>query len=412
MYVYQFINIYRRWSSWRLLTVMKVFSVMVPVVIVVVLVLVLVVQPVKPSPQLECPRNEKCTPHQDRTKVRPCDIRRVMALGDDLVAALAAKNHHLLQRDTDHHQAAVQEYKGASFATGHDPLALSLSTLLSSTSVAGSRGAHPVRLCLGGRLCRHHDAHSYTAPLQDRLNVALSGAMANSLPVQLQQLRRQYKRIVGAGSGWNLIIVHIGTVDLCTTACNPNTTTTTTSYMERLTSLLTSLNTHFPDSIVSLLALPDSSQSLMYMRRHKRRCDREARRIASLQCPCAMSDDARARHALSAHTAAFNRVIDLVAHKFNTEPGVRIGVHVSRVLQDTVYQRHVRPDYLSPLDCLHWTVRGHEVLAKSVWRSFFEPGLGHIVEDGEGVYCPGPDEYIQLHTGSDDAEDVDYEGEL
>lgn len=343
---------------------------------------------------------------QDRHHVRPDHIAAVMAIGDDLLTALAAKTD-------DYHSMAVQEFKGINFANGADSGSITLHNLISryrntmnrhGRVKGGSHGAHPVGLCPGGRLCNKHDQLlSYTSPLQDRLNVALSGATVDSLPIQFKELRRQAKRLNVTEQEWKLIVVHIGAVDVCNWGCLHDDTSDSNGgvlFEARVKQLLTSINEHFPRSIVSLMLLADSSQTLPWLKRNKRRCDRDAKRIATAQCPCAMSTDDQSRYAMSASIADLNQRLARLAHSINTDPSMpHLGVHVARPLQDTIYNRHLPPAFLSPLDCLHWTAKGQKALALSMWRDLFVGGVTRLLfEEDTEVYCPGEQDYIQLYT--------------
>lgn len=349
----------------------------------------------------ECPDLQSTSVSDDRYSIKPWQIAAVMAMGDDLVAALAAKTQE---------QIAIQEFKGVSFASGADNGAFTLHNLFKRYNhriKGGSHGAHPVPLCPGGLLCHKHDQHSFTSPLQDRLNVALSGATIDSLPVQLQQLRRQARRLNVTSEEWKMLVVHIGAVDVCQVGCT--STDQGDQFESRLRSLLFGINQHLPRTIVSILLLSDSSQLHRFVTKtNKNKCDRDARRIATAQCPCGMATDDHARYALSATIAGLNQRILHLAHQINTDPNLPfIGVHISRPLEDLIYSKHLPSRFVSPLDCIHWTVHGQRALAASVWRGLFgEHGVPKRLTVGQQLYCPTEADTIKLYTDTDSTEEL------
>lgn len=372
----------------------------------------------------QCPIPD--SPQSEPGRIRPRDIMAVMAMGDSLVAALAAKTHirrsindddNNNNNDDEHHpnialsidSVAVMEYRGIGFATGADLGALTVHTLMRHYNpelVGGSRGAHPVPLCPGGRLCDRHDLgpSSYPAPLQDRLNVALSGASINTLGIQLKQLRRQISHVfrgtrANPDEVWKLLILHIGTADLCQYGCIPNIAAGSPGsgdYFEtRLRLLLDGIREKLPRTLISLLLLPDASQLGRFLKKHGRAHCRDAIPIARAECPCAVAHEDQARWSLSAATADYNERILRVAVDY------RDIVHVSAVLRDLLPHKHLSPAAVSALDCIQLGTVGHRALAIAYWHSLFQPfslQQTHIKAqpDEDAIFCPGPDDYIRL----------------
>lgn len=369
------------------------------------LYIVIAVQDISECPKLSANVN------RDGSKIRPSDVKAIMAIGDDLLAALAAKTSLDDVHSIDN--SVVMEYRGISFATGADPLALSLNSLFkhyNGDMVDGSRGAHPVPLCPGGVLCKHHDSHSYTAPLQDRLNVAISGATSRSLGVQFRELRRRAAKLHVAASEWKLLVVYIGAVDLCHFGCQSNLAPEMEGSGEhfevRIRSLMGNIAKHLPKTIVTFILLPDLSQLPRFIKKHHKKCGtKDKKRIAMAQCPCAITNDIQSRWSLAAAVQDYNSRLLKIASDYNRKYDEQVVVHVSATLRDTLPHKHIPVNFVSPLDCLHMTMAAHKSLAARVWRGLFQrlsDQPQHLTLD-EDVYCPNEADHIVLHVEEEPA---------
>lgn len=163
--------------------------------------------------------------------------------------------------------------------------------------------------------------------------------------------------------------------------------------------LLETVHERFPRTVVSILLLPDFSQSHRFMAKHPKRCGQEhVKRAARMVCPCAHGSD-EGRWALNAVTADFNERIVSIAREYNRLG--RVKVHVSGIFRDFVFAKHLpNAHLLSELDCLHFTADGQSVLAANYWNSLFSPLATQqpFVNVTMGVYCAEEDDTIALEV--------------
>jgi hypothetical protein len=165
--------------------------------------------------------------------------------------------------------------------------------------------------------------------------------------------------------------------------------------------MLDTVKASMPKTIVSFLLLPDLSQQLLFMKKNrvKRGCgERDTMRIAKAQCPCAVNSNDQARWSLSSAVMDYNERILGVAQEYNQDPNGPL-VHVSGALRDTLPHRHLPPNFLSPLDCLHYTSLAHRSLAVRYWRSLFRRlnEQPQFLAPDEDIYCPLEGDHIVLH---------------
>lgn len=140
--------------------------------------------------------------------VRVDDLGTIIALGDSITAAFAAKG--VLN---DHPEREAYEYRGVSYIAGGDHDVSTLANLIKrySPSLFGaSVQSHPVEFCYG-LLC---PPYQYW-PNLDQLNGAQSGSMAINLRHQLDDYVLPRLERYRQNTSWTFLNIQIGSNDLC-----------------------------------------------------------------------------------------------------------------------------------------------------------------------------------------------------
>ncbi|KAF7727440.1 DnaJ (Hsp40), sub C, member 2 [Apophysomyces ossiformis] len=179
------------------------------------------------------PLNLTCPPLTPRTQMpksvydlRPDDIKVVMGIGDSVMAGFGAKG---LQGRQYVSKSTLREDRGVSFAMGGDTGAVTLPNMIHYYSpylYGASKGSHLFTLCFavnfavflflqGDSFCPVYQYRSSA----DVLNAAQSGARSMNLDHELDYVLKQLEEAYKTGdvkkTDWKMLIVFIGSNDMC-----------------------------------------------------------------------------------------------------------------------------------------------------------------------------------------------------
>nr|CAG8449919.1 14479_t:CDS:2 [Entrophospora candida] len=339
---------------------------------------------------------EECPPLSPRDvenltihDLRADDITYIMALGDSITAAFAAKG----QRNWD-----LYENRGLSFAIGGDENATTLARFLNYYSrdglIGASLGDHFAHICL---FCLPYQYR----PSQDRLNGAQSGAMADNLRRQvnylllqlnLEKARKGSRHVDGKFKFLNLFI---GNNDLCQSCNNKNTSPE--KFEKNIRDTLDDIMNKIPNTIVNIMGVSNVSQ-VYDVTRGKKYCKWYDVPYINFECTCAFSPGeigARNRKIMDDLAVKYNKILQNVVADYS-----KIKRNDFAIVQNRfVFNLTTFPiDGLSNIDCFHPSEKTHIYLSKVLWNSLVAPFKKHepvISWDGDmKIRCFGEDDRI------------------
>ena len=315
------------------------------------------------------------------------DIEVVAAIGDSVSTGFNARNERPLDMLTS---MMHFDNVGAAFSVGADADVLTLPQLLRrharhDSDVKGvSRGTRA--------------AFSMGATTTDSFNVAMPGATLSALPQQAAALARLLRERLSAdelAGAWKHVTLFGGNKNLCL-ACTHRADDSAAAFRAAVDAALRLLRDSVPRLLVSLVALPDLTQY------HRLAVDRPwCRLVAHVTCQCGSqlsSDDDR--RAVRDATRAFNAVLRDLEREWRGREARRgpsgtssFGVVLQPFMEGVSFlgpRGSNDTSFVSPSDCFHPNVRGHELLARGLWNNLLQPRgrkAATITQDVDAL-CP------------------------
>nr|CAG8447834.1 8599_t:CDS:2 [Entrophospora candida] len=371
---------------------------------------------------------EECPPLSPRDvenltihDLRADDITYIMALGDSITAAFAAKGQRnwgkneegesstrstnkkhkkqikkeqqqqqkiFLNNNNGDYNESLQtfdhrdlyENRGLSFAIGGDENATTLARFLNYYSrdglIGASLGDHFAHICL---FCLPYQYR----PSQDRLNGAQSGAMADNLRRQVNYLLLQL----------NLEKARKGSRHVDGKFKN----TSPEKFEKNIRDTLDDIMNKIPNTIVNIMGVSNVSQ-VYDVTRGKKYCKWYDVPYINFECTCAFSPGeigARNRKIMDDLAVKYNKILQNVVADYS-----KIKRNDFAIVQNRfVFNLTTFPiDGLSNIDCFHPSEKTHIYLSKVLWNSLVAPFKKHepvISWDGDmKIRCFGEDDRI------------------
>jgi phospholipase B1 len=335
----------------------------------------------------------------DVKNLHPGHVQYVMAMGDSITAAFAARGK--LQEDRDISWAIGQGTK--------DQLTLPWLLGQYSQSLRGIIGASTApRIPKDVTHLPKNDYH----PITDHLNVAESeGAIhRGSMDEQWGFLTEQTAKIkdFNAEGSWKVLTVWMTANDVCGKCDAP---VNGTAYLEAWTAktdeLLTNVSTTMKNVYVNLISTLDLS-NIARLQRTSVKCTVEHKVILK-ECGCIDRGNKTQLAQLDVNVHAFNAQLHAIASRWRAKLAASNRTDMAVILQP--YQEGIGPtldiSFLNALDCFHPSSIAHESLAIGLWNSMLcsTQGPGRAGRCGEhfsadmAVTCPGSD--AVFYTGPD-----------
>ncbi|KAG0043536.1 hypothetical protein BGZ83_011287 [Gryganskiella cystojenkinii] len=322
-------------------------------------------------------------PPQDVWHLRPHDIKAVVSIGDSITAGFAMVSGRPPF-------ATVLEFRGKVFSGGGDGGEYTLGNFLRTYTddIKGSPSGVTLPLAHG-----------------KGLNTAVSGAIAQTLPSQINRLRRQFSRgghYRRYKKEWKLVTVFIGANNLCA-ACSSSDkipeVANPEEYGAALKLALQDLKNSIGPAFVNLVGIFDVT--LVYdQSRGYPYCEMLFDKIPIPICGCATNDETDRKRAGDL-AKKYNEVMQRIAREMNEEKEGSKSFGVVYQPGLTEFKHGASPygqGYMSGLDCFHPNKCANQVMAISLWNNMFsslanknKPMRPHDIE----IFCPGPDDYLR-----------------
>ncbi|XP_062378039.1 phospholipase B1, membrane-associated-like [Sardina pilchardus] len=316
--------------------------------------------------------------------VKPADIKVIGALGDSLTTAIAANASSVL--------GVPIEYRHVSWSIGghgsyQDVITLANIVKLFNPDVLGPA---PIWTMNG-----------YPASLEDTgFNLAVTGHNSLNFSEQTRNMIDTFKNYSAMNfkEDWKLVTVLIGMNDICD-YCKDKTLFSVDNFVQHITESLQMLMDEVPRLIVNMVQIL-TMKSLRDVQRPTVGCQ-----LQRTFCSCLVLPEE--------NSTELQEVVDL-----NREFQLRLEklIHSGRFFKEdfaVVLQPYLTntelprsPDgtvdlsYFGP-DCFHFTIKGHEELAKGLWNNMFQPeGEKDIIPsltDPIKLICP-PQDHPYIYT--------------
>lgn len=335
----------------------------------------------------------------DIRDVHPAYISVVMALGDSITAAFASRD---VIYDPTKPAELPLEYRDISFSIGKGSdefPTLPYYIRHYNASVTGSSNMQTLPQV---------PETGYLEPGVDFLNVALSSALSEHLPVQeLTELKKQSARIPNFDERWKVMTILIGANDLCGgfESCNGNAADAqrvADTFEKNMDATLAALASGYRRTFVSIVSLFSIASVHRVVQGHHGilPCGTTGRLLDECSCidkPISGSGDITDEQLASFDrtTALINDRIASLASKYNL-----IRDDFAVVAQSNYAGQEV-PDFkfLSELDCFHPSAYAHGIMATFLWNSLFDADkTPRPINSTVTPFCPTPG--TRLYVGS------------
>lgn len=331
--------------------------------------------PPYPLPPFECPSLSDPQPSDDVRKLRPGNVKVVMAMGDSITAGFAMVGH--LPED-------LLEYRGRVYSIGGVKDQTTIPNWLRhySKDLQGDALGDSKPMTKGKWL----DAGVSMAKIEDILP---------QVDYLVQTMKTEYAKTIDFENDWKLLTLFIGANDLCM-SCKNSSHANPAVFESSLRNALDKIHTEIPRVFVNVLTIFNIS-GVWEAGQTKAYCRELWAHLTAGECPCLTTGEAADRQAMDVHSVLFNHVIENVTAEYAAlndpnftvvaQPGVS-GFNI------TFYGEH----YLSTLDCFHPSLWANQAFTLSIWNNMLQP-LGQkattIDPTTVKILCPDENTYLQ-----------------
>ncbi|XP_071102024.1 phospholipase B1, membrane-associated-like [Haliotis cracherodii] len=310
--------------------------------------------------------------------LRAGDIKVVAALGDSLTAATCADAKTILGCRT--------QYRGTAWSIGGDR----------TISTDGITLANILRY-FNPNVYGFSEGNGDRDSVNKRFNVARGGDKSGHVPEQAQLLVQRFTDDpnIDFQNDWKLITIFIGGNDLCQ-FCSDEPDHTPELYASRIEQALQILYDNVPRALVQVVNIFDIGPltelgGFICSTVHRFDCD------------CLRTQDGRDK--ASQLTIEYQLETERVVSSSKFHNHEDFTVVLQPFLENAEPPRKsdgsLDTAFFAP-DCFHFSRMGHQMVAKNLWNTMFQPvGLKDRDWDMHApIYCPGENEFIATHQNS------------
>ncbi|KAF2077117.1 hypothetical protein CYY_001564 [Polysphondylium violaceum] len=285
-------------------------------------------------------------------KVKPNDIKVVMALGDSLTAGfgMTFKNYGDF----------IGESRGKAMLIGGEEGYATIPNFLKEI------GANTTGQSYGNCLPYLHFLpelfRTYTRDVKvTQLNGAVSQSSLKDLNEEVGYLRNTIKKFkVDIQNDWKLINLFIGANDICSSCETKKKQHSVQFWKDNFYNSIEYIKNSFPKTILSIILLPDISV-LNDIGDPEDTC-RKARKLMGF-CNCVKTD--QGRKVMIQRTKEFNNIIIDAVNRINSQNSTSFGAVVQPIFLNSKFSR----SHLSNFDCFHLNEYGSQLGAIGVWSN-------------------------------------------
>jgi len=328
--------------------------------------------PPPPYPPFDCAAMTNPPPATEVTKLRPGNIKAIMAMGDSITAGFAMEGSTPL------------EYRGRVYDTGGDTVAHSVANFLRqkyNSGLVGWTTGTSIPLAKG-----------------KELNAAISGAVVQGLSGQVDYLvstlkSSSYSSRVNFNNDWKLLTIFIGANNICG-ACHNGQNDLPATFEQQLVAALNKIQTQIPRVFVNIMTIFNIS-GVWTAGQTSAHCKQVFNTVT--ECGCLTKGGDADRKAMDATSSAYNQISEKVAAQFAAKNNANFTVVVQPGLEDLDIA-YFGEDFLSNLDCFHPNENADASFAYALWNNMMQPvGKKSTNVDIKNLkfICPTADTYLQ-----------------
>eukprot|EP00057_Strongylocentrotus_purpuratus_P034486 XP_795426.3 PREDICTED: phospholipase B1, membrane-associated [Strongylocentrotus purpuratus] len=225
-----------------------------------------------------------------------------------------------------------------------------------------------------------------TQPINKRLNLAISGAVAEEMPEQVRKLIRKMKNdpIIDFENDWKFITILIGGNDLCGGCLNSESSPE--NYIRYLEKAIQILHDECPRTFVNVLGMFTVNQVVKL--RGSLRCNV----LLAYYCPCVLGGSVP-ENFVYLRSREFQRLLRVSIESGKYDDKDDFAAVYQPFYEDTLLPElpngKVDRSFVAP-DCFHPSQKGQAAQATANWNNFFEPvgSKDTSYDKGETINCP------------------------
>ncbi|EGG14282.1 major sperm protein domain-containing protein [Cavenderia fasciculata] len=293
------------------------------------------------------------------TKVRPNDIKVVMAIGDSLTAGFALTYHRSGAGDS-----YIGESRGRSFSLGGDSNIATIPNFLKqigANTIGQSYGRSLPLLHLFPEAMRDF----FRSPSTHKLNAAVSQANLYDVQEQMLYLKSfvdQVQPPIDIIHDWKLINYFIGANDICDSCDKSKNQSTIAFWQDNYLNSLSTIREYFPRTIVNVILVPQHLSDMSEM--GKGEFCRIIRDHIMQECKCAKNSDFNSL--LDTMSIEYNNIMKKSVDIINNDSKLH-NIQFRAIIQPFLSQARVKRSFLTDFDCFHFSEIGGQVAAIGLW---------------------------------------------
>lgn len=320
-----------------------------------------------PLPHFDCPAVNVTIPEATEvTKLRFGNIKVVMAMGDSMTAAFGA-------------EALPVEYRGISYSTGGDQNATTIAKYLQHYNPDLDGMGYKTSIPL--------------TPYCSGLNCAVSGAVVEDLPSQLEHLTNHLKSKTYEKyqDEWKLLTIFIGANNACGCKSESNSAD---NFEKNLRTALTYTHGNLTKTFVSVMTLFNIS-GVWDLAQTAKYCETVVPVLH--ECSC-LESNATDRLHMDELAIEYNKRTFKVAEEFYKLNDPNFTVVVQPAV-DSFRIGDYSQNFLSDVDCFHPSLCAHQGFAYALWNNMNSAPIdkAHTLnyDQPEPLKCPTQDSFLQ-----------------
>ncbi|XP_058846609.1 phospholipase B1, membrane-associated [Acipenser ruthenus] len=316
--------------------------------------------------------------------VKAADIKVVAALGDSLTTAIAANASNVLEVPFEYRQLS---WSIGGYGTYEDVITLANIIKVFNPDVIGP--APKMTL------------NSKPALLNETgFNLAVTGANTYEFPDQTRHLIDTFKNFSGMNynEDWKLLTILIGNNDLCD-YCKNKTLFSVESFIHNLTVALDMLYEEMPRMLVNLVEILPL-EGLRDLKKETLGCLLQRSFCSCLILP--PDNSTELKELIEMNSVFQKKMEELIAsgrYDKRDDFAVILQPYAKNAVPPRLPDGKVDFSYFTP-DCFHFTIKGHEEMAKGLWNNMFQPeGKKDILDTFTNIKanCP-PVDHPYIYT--------------
>nr|XP_023657986.1 phospholipase B1, membrane-associated-like [Paramormyrops kingsleyae] len=316
--------------------------------------------------------------------VKAADIKAVAALGDSLTCGIGANASNVLGIPIEYRDVS---YSIGGYGTYEDVITLANILRLFNPNVLGPAPRSTL--------------HGYPATLNDTgLNLAVTGHNTLNFSEQTRNLIETFKVYPGLNfqEDWKLVTVLIGMNDICD-HCKNKTLFSVDNFIHYMTEALDMLKDEVPRLIVNVVQIL-SMEPLRQVKRPTLGCQLQRSFCSCLVLP---SDGSPELQEVVELNVEFQRRLEQLLYSdryFKHDFAVVLQPYLTKAQPARKPDGKLDLSFFAP-DCFHFSIKGHEELAKGLWNNMFQPaGEKFMIEsftEPVKLACP-PRDHPYIYT--------------